>query len=116
METHTVEETCLGRRSPSHTLCGQQSSELLKPCPHFSELNAAIDLGNMSVTAQYYSPSELLALPPAPILEEVESKNLDEIKAELSNPLVSCESSTEYQDHSWVPLATNSGSGGPRDT
>ena len=61
--------------------------------------------GDWLLTAPTQCPSEILALPSAPGLEQRENETMLERKAELSMPLDAYEGTKENQDPSLLPLA-----------
>ncbi|XP_021091647.2 uncharacterized protein C2orf78 homolog isoform X2 [Mesocricetus auratus] len=98
-------ETSLGLIPSGQTICLLQSSDLCNACTQDAQIKTPLADGDRSLTAPIHSPSEFLALPPAPGLEQTENNNLDEMTANLSTPLDAYEGTTENQDSSLFPLA-----------
>ncbi|EGW12708.1 Uncharacterized protein C2orf78-like [Cricetulus griseus] len=97
-------QTSLGLIPSGQTLCLLQSSDLCNACTQDAQIKTPPVDGDRSLTAPIHSPSEFLALPPAPALEQTENNNLDEMTANLSTSLDSYEGTTENQDSSLFPL------------
>ncbi|XP_021512867.1 uncharacterized protein C2orf78 homolog [Meriones unguiculatus] len=98
-------ETSLGLPPSGQTLSLLQSTELCNTCNQVTEMRSSPVDGDRSLTAPIHSPSDFLALPPAPSLEQADNRNLDETKAELSMSLDAYEDTKENQDTSLLPLA-----------
>lgn len=101
-------ETSLGLQPPSQTFCLPQTPEFPKSCSsrniQILESNPPPELGDISMIAPIQSSSNVLALPPAPSQEQIENKNLDDIKTKLSKPLDAFQIPLENQDSPLLPL------------
>ncbi|EDL12451.1 mCG1031476, partial [Mus musculus] len=73
-------ETSLGLPPSGQTHCQLQSPELCNTCVQVSQIRPPAVNGDKALTAPIHSPSEFLALPPAPSLEQPENKTMPEIK------------------------------------
>ncbi|KAB1267317.1 uncharacterized protein Cadr_000018393 [Camelus dromedarius] len=108
METSLGMENSLGSQPVSQTFCLSQTPEFPKSCSsrniQILESNTPPELGDISMIAPVQSSSNLLALSPAPSQEQMENKNLDDIKAKLSEPLDAYEIPLENQDSPLLPL------------
>ncbi|XP_021053387.1 uncharacterized protein C2orf78 homolog isoform X2 [Mus pahari] len=94
------------RLSPSgQTLCLLQSPELYITCTPASQRKTPSVDGDRPLTTSIPSPSEFLALPPAPSLEQTEIKNLHEMEVEHLMPRDAYEGTKENQDPSFLPLS-----------
>ncbi|XP_051030907.1 uncharacterized protein C2orf78 homolog [Phodopus roborovskii] len=93
-------ETSLGLIPSGQTLCLLQSPDLCNTCTQDAQIKTSPLDGDRTLTVPIHSPSEFLALPPAPGLEQIENNNLDEVTANLSTPLDAYEGTTENQDSS----------------
>ncbi|XP_034345621.2 uncharacterized protein C2orf78 homolog [Arvicanthis niloticus] len=91
-------ETSLGLPPSGQTHCQLQSPELCNTCAQVSQIRSPAVNGNRALTAPIHSPSEFLALPPAPSLEETEYKTMKEIKDEFLKTLDAYEGTKENQD------------------
>ncbi|XP_075808242.1 uncharacterized protein C2orf78 homolog [Microtus pennsylvanicus] len=98
-------EMTLGLTPSEQTLCLLQSPDLGNACTQDAQMTTAPVSGNRSLTALMHSPSEFLALPPAPSLEKTQKNNADEMNAEQSTPLDSYEGTKCNQDASPLPSA-----------
>ncbi|XP_075808210.1 uncharacterized protein C2orf78 homolog [Microtus pennsylvanicus] len=98
-------ETTLGLTPSEQTLCLLQNPDLSNACTQDAHMTTAPVSGDRSLTALMHSPSEFLALPPAPSLEKTQKNNADEMNAEQSTPLDSYERTKCNQDASPLPLA-----------
>ncbi|XP_041500803.1 uncharacterized protein C2orf78 homolog [Microtus oregoni] len=98
-------ETTLGLTPSGQTLCLLQSPDLGNACTQDAQMKTAPVSGNRSLIALMHSPSEFLALPPAPSLEKTQKNNADEMNAEQSTPLDSYEGTKCNQDASPLPSA-----------
>ncbi|XP_075808256.1 uncharacterized protein C2orf78 homolog [Microtus pennsylvanicus] len=98
-------EMTLGLTPSEQTLCLLQSPDLGNACTQDAQMKTAPVSGNRSLTALMHSPSEFLALPPAPSLEKTQKNNADEMNAEQSTPLDSYEGTKCNQDASPLPSA-----------
>ncbi|XP_031240715.1 uncharacterized protein C2orf78 homolog, partial [Mastomys coucha] len=94
-------ETSLGL--PGQTQCQLQSSELCNTFAQVSEISLPTVNGDRALPAPIYSPSEFLALPPAPSLERTENKNTTKIKDEFLKTLDAYEGTKGNQD---TPIVT----------
>lgn len=101
-------ETSLGLQPPSQTFCLPQTPEFPKSCSsrniQILESNPPPEFGDISMIAPIQSSSNVLALPPAPSQEQIENKNLDDIKTKLSKPLDAYQIPLENQDPPLLPL------------
>lgn len=97
-------ETSLGLLPSGQTHCQLQSPELCNTCAQVSQIRPAVNV-NRALTAPIHSPSEFLALPPAPSLEEIENKTMKKIKVEFLKTLDVYEGTKENQDTLIVALA-----------
>nr|XP_048298011.1 uncharacterized protein C2orf78 homolog [Myodes glareolus] len=94
------------RLTPSgQTLCLLQSPDLGNACTQDAQMKTTSVHGDRSLIALIHSPSEFLALPPAPSLEKTQQNNADEMNPEHSTPLDSYEGTISNQDASLHPLA-----------
>ncbi|XP_075808250.1 uncharacterized protein C2orf78 homolog [Microtus pennsylvanicus] len=91
-------EMTLGLTPSEQTLCLLQNPDLGNACTQDAQMTIAPVSGNRSLTALMHSPSEFLALPPAPSLEKTQKNNADEMNAEQSTPLDSYEGTKCNQD------------------
>ncbi|KAM7339805.1 hypothetical protein ACRRTK_000420 [Alexandromys fortis] len=98
-------ETILGLTPSEQTLCLLQSPDLSNACTQDAQMKGAPVNGDRSLIALMHSPSEFLALPPAPSLEKTQKNSADEMNAEQSRPLDSYEGTKCNQDASPLPLA-----------
>ncbi|EDM07573.1 rCG64368 [Rattus norvegicus] len=98
-------ETSLGLPPSGQTHCQLQSPELYSTCAQVSQIRPSAVNGDRALTAPIHSPSEFLALPPAPSLEQTENKNVNEINDEFLKTLDAYEGTKENQDTSIVTLA-----------
>nr|AAI19563.1 EG233164 protein [Mus musculus] len=73
-------ETSLGLPPSGQTHCQLQSPELCNASVQVSQIRPPAVNGDRALTAPIYSPSQFLALPPAPSLEQPEDKTMPEIK------------------------------------
>ncbi|XP_062064838.1 uncharacterized protein C2orf78-like [Lepus europaeus] len=100
-------ETSLGFQPLSQTFCLPQTAEFPKSCSirniQILESDPPTELGNISITP-LQSPTNLLALSPAPSQEQIENINLDGIKTKLSKPLDTFQDPAENQDFPVLPL------------
>ncbi|KAH0507831.1 hypothetical protein LTLLF_166690 [Microtus ochrogaster] len=80
-------ETTLELTPSGQTLCLLQSPDLGNACTQDAQMKAAPVSGDRSIIFLMHSPSEFLALPPAPSLEKTQKNNADERNAEHSKPL-----------------------------
>ncbi|XP_055450682.1 uncharacterized protein C2orf78 homolog [Psammomys obesus] len=97
-------ETTLGLLPSDQTLSLLQSPELSNTCMLIPQMRTSPVNGDRSLTAPIHSPSYFLALPPVPILEQTENKNLEDTEAELSMPLDACKRTKVNQDPALLPL------------
>ncbi|KAH0520435.1 hypothetical protein LTLLF_206680 [Microtus ochrogaster] len=98
-------ETTLGLTPSGQTLCLLQSPDLGNACTKDAQMKAAPVSGDRSLIVLMHSPSEFLALTPAPNLEKTQKNNADEMNAEQSTPLNSYEGTKCNQDASPLPSA-----------
>ncbi|XP_034341855.1 uncharacterized protein C2orf78 homolog [Arvicanthis niloticus] len=98
-------ETSLGLPPSGQTHCQLQSPELCNTWDQVSQIRPPAINGNRALTAPIHSPSEFLALPPAPSLEETENKTMKEIKDEFLKNLDAYEGTKENQDTPIMTLA-----------
>ncbi|KAH0517302.1 hypothetical protein LTLLF_122040 [Microtus ochrogaster] len=98
-------ETTPGLTPSGQTLCLLQSPDLGNACTQDAQMKAAPVSGDRSLIVLMHSPSEFLALPPAPSLEKTQKNNADEKNAEQSTPLDSYEGTECNQDASPLPSA-----------
>ncbi|OBS69769.1 hypothetical protein A6R68_01692, partial [Neotoma lepida] len=99
-------ETSLGLTPSGQTLCLLQSPGLCNAeGTHEAQMKTSPVDGDRSLTALIHSPSEFLALPPAPSLEQTEVNNVDEMTGEQSMPLNAYEGTKGNQSASLLPLA-----------
>ncbi|GAB1291964.1 Predicted gene 5114 [Apodemus speciosus] len=96
-------ETSLGLPPSGLTQCQLQSPELCNTCTQVSQIGPPAVNGDRALTAPIHSPSEFLALPPPPSLEQTENKNMAEIKDEFLKTLDAHEGTKENQD---TPIMT----------
>ncbi|XP_052052639.1 uncharacterized protein C2orf78 homolog [Apodemus sylvaticus] len=96
-------ETSLGLAPSGLTQCQLQSPELCNTCTQVSQIGPPAVNGDRALTAPIHSPSEFLALPPPPSLEQTENKNMAEIKDEFLKTLDAHEGTKENQD---TPIET----------
>ncbi|XP_066228811.1 uncharacterized protein C2orf78-like [Saccopteryx leptura] len=98
METSLGMESSLGLQPPGQTFCLPPTPELPTSCSNKNiqtpENNPPSKPGDISKVTPVYSPSDFLAMPPAPCQEQKKKKNSDDIK---SKP-------TENQDPPLLPL------------
>ncbi|KAM8784484.1 LOW QUALITY PROTEIN: uncharacterized protein C2orf78-like [Rhynchonycteris naso] len=98
METSLGMESSLGLQPPGQTFCLPPTPELSTSCSNkyiqMLENDPPSEPGDSSKVATIYSPSDFLAMPPAPSQEQKETKNSDDSK---SKP-------TENQDPALLPL------------
>ncbi|XP_001472451.1 uncharacterized protein C2orf78 homolog [Mus musculus] len=73
-------ETSLGLPPSGQTHCQLQSPELCNTCVQVSQIRPPAVNGDRALTAPIHSPSEFLALLPAPSLEQPKNKTMPEIK------------------------------------
>ncbi|XP_038196932.1 uncharacterized protein C2orf78 homolog [Arvicola amphibius] len=95
-------ETNLGLTPSGQTLCPLQSPDLGNACTQDAQMMTAPVNGDRSLIPLMHSPSEFLALPPAPSLEKTQKNNAAEMNAEPSTPLDSYEGTKSKQDA--IPL------------
>ncbi|XP_028640116.1 uncharacterized protein C2orf78 homolog, partial [Grammomys surdaster] len=98
-------ETSLGLPPSGQTYCQLQSPELFKTSGQASQKRPPAVNGDRALTATIHSPSEFLALPPAPNQEETKNKTMKEIKDEFLKSLDAYEGTKENQDTPIVTLA-----------
>ncbi|EDL02974.1 mCG1050932 [Mus musculus] len=73
-------EMSLGLPPSGQTHYQLQSPELCNTCVQVSQIRPPAVNGDKALTAPIHSPSQFLALPPAPSLEQPENKTMPEIK------------------------------------
>ncbi|GAB1291963.1 hypothetical protein APTSU1_000719400 [Apodemus speciosus] len=98
-------ETSLGLSPSGQTLCLLQSPEFYITCTQVSQRKTPSVDGDRPLTTPIHSPSEFLALPPAPSLEQTETKNTHEMEVEHLMPQDAYEGTKENQDPLLLPLA-----------
>ncbi|XP_034379597.1 uncharacterized protein C2orf78 homolog [Arvicanthis niloticus] len=98
-------ETSLGLPPSGQTHCQLQSLELCNSWDQVSQIRPKAVNGSRALTAPIHSPSEFLALPPAPSLEETENKTTKDIKDEFLKTLDAYEGTKEKQDTPIMALA-----------
>ncbi|KAM8784483.1 uncharacterized protein C2orf78-like [Rhynchonycteris naso] len=98
METSLGMESSLGLQPPGQTFCLPPTPELSTTCSNkyiqILENDPPSEPGDSSKVAPVYSPSDFLAMPPAPSQEQKETKNSDDSKTKP----------TENQDPALLPL------------
>ncbi|XP_021070828.1 uncharacterized protein C2orf78 homolog [Mus pahari] len=97
-------ETSLGLPPSGQTHCQLQSSKLCNSCVQVSQIRPPAVNRDRALTAPIHSPSEFLALPPAPSLEQPENKNMTEAKEEFLKTLDAYDGTKENQDTSILTL------------
>ncbi|XP_036118313.1 uncharacterized protein C2orf78 homolog [Molossus molossus] len=108
METSLGIETSLRFQPPGQTFCLPQKPEFPTSCSNSNiqilENNPPPELMDTSMAAPVQSPSNFLALPPAPSQKQKDNKNSDNINTMLSKPLDVYQIQTENQDTPLLPL------------
>ncbi|CAO2625667.1 Uncharacterized protein C2orf78 homolog [Lemmus lemmus] len=90
-------QVSLGLTPSGQTLCPLQSSDLSNACTQDAQMKTTPVDGDRSLTTLIHSPSEFLALPPAPSLKKTQKNNADERNDEQSTPLASYEGTKSNQ-------------------
>lgn len=98
-------ETSLGLSPSGQTLCLLQSPEFYITCTQVSQRKTPSLDGERPLTTPIHSPSEFLALPPAPSSEQTDIKNMDDMEVEHLMPQEAYEGTKENQDPTLLPLA-----------
>ncbi|OBS67913.1 hypothetical protein A6R68_03547 [Neotoma lepida] len=97
--------TSLSLTPSGQTLCLLQSPDLCNAYIHDAQMKTPPVDGERTLTALIHSPSEFLALPPAPSLEQIEVNNVHEMSGEQSTPQNAYEGTKGNQGASLLPLA-----------
>ncbi|KAL1769153.1 hypothetical protein HispidOSU_009585 [Sigmodon hispidus] len=96
-------EKSLGLTPSLQTLCLQQTPDFCNACTQDAQMETTPVDGNKTLTTLIHSPSQFLALPLAPCLEQLENNNVDEMTTEKSMPLEAYEGTKDNQDISLLP-------------